>query len=78
MATLQSSVRSPERGVHAPAFMPAVEAPPYLMAAGVAIGALVLYILTLAPTTQFWTRRSTSPRRIRSASPTRPATRCSW
>src|SRR5512142_2004147 len=28
--------------------------PPYLMALGVAIGTLVLYILTLAPTTQFW------------------------
>jgi len=54
MAALQSTVRSPERGVHPPAAVPAVEAPPYLMAAGVAIGALVLYILTLAPTTQFW------------------------
>ena len=29
-------------------------APPYLMAAGVSLGALILYILTLAPTTQFW------------------------
>src|SRR5467141_4024367 len=28
--------------------------PPYLMAACVSLGALVLYILTLAPTTQFW------------------------
>ena len=28
--------------------------PPYLMAAGVFVGALILYILTLAPTTQFW------------------------
>jgi VanZ family protein len=28
--------------------------PPYLMAAGVALGALMLYIVTLAPTTQFW------------------------
>jgi len=28
--------------------------PPYLMALGVGIGTLVLYILTLAPTTQFW------------------------
>lgn len=28
--------------------------PPYLMAAGVSIGALILYVLTLAPTTQFW------------------------
>ena len=31
-----------------------VEAPPYVMAAGVAAAALLLYILTLAPTTQFW------------------------
>ena len=28
--------------------------PPYIMAACVSVGALVLYILTLAPTTQFW------------------------
>ena len=28
--------------------------PPYLMALGVVVGTLVLYILTLAPTTQFW------------------------
>ncbi|HEX4627954.1 MAG TPA: DUF2723 domain-containing protein, partial [Gemmatimonadales bacterium] len=28
--------------------------PPYLMAAGIALAALVLYVLTLAPTTQFW------------------------
>src|SRR6266576_2645930 len=28
--------------------------PPYLMAGCVSLGALVLYILTLAPTTQFW------------------------
>lgn len=28
--------------------------PPYLMALGVVIGTLALYILTLAPTTQFW------------------------
>src|SRR5262247_3549117 len=28
--------------------------PPYLMAARVSIGALILYVLTLAPTTQFW------------------------
>ncbi|HEY6091668.1 MAG TPA: DUF2723 domain-containing protein, partial [Gemmatimonadales bacterium] len=31
-----------------------VEKPPYLMAACVSLGALILYILTLAPTTQFW------------------------
>src|SRR5438067_12843097 len=30
------------------------EAPPYLWAGFVALGALILYILTLAPTTQFW------------------------
>jgi hypothetical protein len=30
------------------------EAPPYLMAAGVSLAALVIYVLTLAPTTQFW------------------------
>ena len=28
--------------------------PPYLMAGCVALGALVLYVATLAPTTQFW------------------------
>ena len=28
--------------------------PPYLMAALVSLGALILYVLTLAPTTQFW------------------------
>src|SRR6267378_7884689 len=28
--------------------------PPYLMAASVSLGALILYVLTLAPTTQFW------------------------
>ncbi|HEV8395585.1 MAG TPA: DUF2723 domain-containing protein [Gemmatimonadales bacterium] len=28
--------------------------PPYLMAACVSLGALILYIVTLAPTTQFW------------------------
>jgi len=58
MSTLQSPVRSPDRGVRPPtvplAVGGAVEAPPYLMAAGVAAGALLLYILTLAPTTQFW------------------------
>ncbi|MGH7530477.1 MAG: glycosyltransferase family 117 protein [Gemmatimonadales bacterium] len=30
------------------------EPPPYLMAAGVVLGALLLYVITLAPTTQFW------------------------
>ena len=37
-----------------PALPAEVEAPPYLMALCVAAGALLLYILTLAPTTQFW------------------------
>ena len=30
------------------------ERPPYLVAAGVALAALILYLLTLAPTTQYW------------------------
>jgi len=36
--------------------VPAVETerPPYLMAAFVSLGALLLYVVTLAPTTQFW------------------------
>src|SRR5437667_12207037 len=33
---------------------PGLEAAPYLWAGFVAAGALVLYVLTLAPTTQFW------------------------
>ena len=33
---------------------PIAEAPPYAVAAAVAVGALLLYVLTLAPTTQFW------------------------
>src|SRR5919204_1622409 len=37
----------------APAPVDAVQTP-YLMAACVSLGALVLYVLTLAPTTQFW------------------------
>src|SRR6267142_2847282 len=43
--------RSPVHGVRTP--LDAVK-PPYLMAACVSVGALILYILTLAPTTQFW------------------------
>jgi Protein of unknown function (DUF2723) len=31
-----------------------VERPPYLLAALVALGALIVYVATLAPTTQFW------------------------
>ena len=33
---------------------PDVERPPYVWAAAVALGALLLYVATLAPTTQFW------------------------
>ena len=33
---------------------PETERPPYRMAAAVFLGALVLYVITLAPTTQFW------------------------
>src|SRR5216684_3666611 len=33
---------------------PIAESPPYAIAAGVAVCALALYVLTLAPTTQFW------------------------
>ena len=43
--------RTPVHAVPAP--FDAVK-PPYLMAGCVSLGALVLYILTLAPTTQFW------------------------
>ena len=51
---MQSAVRYPERGMRPPVPLQEVEAPPYVMAACVAAGALLLYILTLAPTTQFW------------------------
>ena len=30
------------------------ERPPYLLAGGVALATLVLYVATLAPTAQFW------------------------
>src|SRR5438128_454948 len=53
MATMQSTVSS-DRGVRPPLAVPAVSAPPYLMAGCVSLGALILYVLTLAPTTQFW------------------------
>src|SRR6266576_1838398 len=43
--------RTPVRAVSTP--LDAVK-PPYLMAACVSLGALVLYVPTLAPTTQFW------------------------
>src|SRR5881394_847173 len=56
MATMQASLRSPLAG--GPAGMASRDAetlrPPYLMAGCVSLGALILYILTLAPTTQFW------------------------
>src|SRR5436190_2143165 len=43
--------RTPQHAVSTP--LQAVK-PPYLMAGCVSLGALILYILTLAPTTQFW------------------------
>src|SRR5207245_10264114 len=52
MTTLQAAVRSPSRAL--PADFTEVDRPPYLMAACVSLGALILYVLTLAPTTQFW------------------------
>src|SRR5690242_11804745 len=45
------AARTPSHAVSTP--LDAVK-PPYLMAACVSLGALLLYILTLAPTTQFW------------------------
>src|SRR6266545_4055013 len=46
----------PERAERAgvPLVLTEPERPPYVMAAGVALGALLLYVMTLAPTTQFW------------------------
>ena len=38
----------------APIAPPSAVKPPYVMAACVSLGALILYVLTLAPTTQFW------------------------
>jgi hypothetical protein len=45
-----------QRSVYPPptAAVAVAERPPYLMAACVVVGAMLLYILTLAPTTQFW------------------------
>jgi len=34
--------------------LPDLKRPPYLLAVGIALGALFLYVATLAPTTQFW------------------------
>src|SRR2546425_8158822 len=45
------AARSPSMAPTAP--VPAIR-PPYAMAACVSVGALILYIATLAPTTQFW------------------------
>src|SRR3981081_1519794 len=42
------------RSIIAPTVPVSAVRPPYLMAACVSLGALILYILTLAPTTQFW------------------------
>src|SRR5438445_445265 len=51
------AVASPKRSAPKPALpvdVAAPERPPYLMAAFVALGTLLLYVATLAPTTQFW------------------------
>jgi len=53
------------------------ERPPYLIAGLVALGALLLYVTTLAPTTQFWDTSEYIAAATRSASRTRPGTRCS-
>ena len=45
------AARSP--GIAPTAPVPAIK-PPYAMAACVSVGALILYVATLAPTTQFW------------------------
>src|SRR5437867_8228671 len=42
------------RPVAAPPAPVSAVKPPYVMAACVSLGALILYVLTLAPTTQFW------------------------
>src|SRR5437660_8158416 len=57
MSQAEQAVKVPvaERMVSSsPAVRAAPESPPYLMAALVSLGALMLYGLTLAPTTQFW------------------------
>src|SRR5213594_2422933 len=54
MTTTQSPVRAPSRPLSGMAIAAQVQRPPYIMAACVAAGALLLYLLTLAPTTQFW------------------------
>jgi hypothetical protein len=57
MSDIQQAVKVPVTGrasTPTPVAVEVMESPPYLMAALVALGALVLYVLTLAPTTQFW------------------------
>jgi len=51
---MTTAVRYSDRGRAGPLPVPEIEAPPYVMAACVAAGAMLLYALTLAPTTQFW------------------------
>src|SRR5436190_11707014 len=53
MTTMPGTVRPyPGRGIAVTDTL--VQRPPYLLAAAVSLGALIIYILTLAPTTQFW------------------------
>src|SRR5919197_961131 len=54
MTTMQATVRPTSRPSPETFRGGEVERPPYLIAACVAAGALILYVLTLAPTTQFW------------------------
>src|SRR6185312_17546439 len=51
---MTTTATAPLRASYKPPPSSAVIRPPYLMAALVALGALILYIVTLAPTTQFW------------------------
>ncbi|HET8713714.1 MAG TPA: DUF2723 domain-containing protein [Gemmatimonadales bacterium] len=51
---MATAVRYTDRGRVASVSPGEIEPPPYLMAACVTAGVLLLYILTLAPTTQFW------------------------
>jgi len=55
----------------------APESPPYLMAALVSLGALVLYGVTLAPTTQFWDTSEYIAAAYSLGIPTHRAIRCS-
>ncbi|HEX4601076.1 MAG TPA: DUF2723 domain-containing protein [Gemmatimonadales bacterium] len=49
-----ATVSTPARAVAGSPASAATESPPYLIAGLVALGALILYVATLAPTTQFW------------------------